>query len=450
MKSLESRLQLGLALTLVILMGLMWFVGSNAVRSMAESLVVSRLEHDAEGLLAAMVIEPGKEHPEWSRINQVYSQPFSGHYYIIRFDDGNTLYSRSMWDQSIEIPSLTTGESQRLMVNGPSGQPILLLLNGYKKNGRSFTLGVAEDMTSAHKQRDYFMRWFALLALAGLFALLLVQSIVVRRSFKRLIQVREDIRQLEQGKAVKLSEDVPTEVLPLVQEFNRLLLLLSQRLERSRNGLGNLAHALKGPLNILTQYFDMNSSDNDIDLPQALAQTKRIRKLMDRELKRARLAGKNPSSIRFNPMDELPDLITVLQQVYRDKVVSVDTRIAKSTKPFGDREDMLELLGNLLDNAFKWAVSKVICSVNMDEGIALTVEDDGTGLEDEDIYNLIQRGTRLDENVEGHGLGLAIVGDIVKLYGGSISFGRSNDLAGLCVKVVLPITRMQPVVGQIK
>ncbi len=438
MRSLEGRLQLWLSLALVILMGLMWLVGSNTLRDMAESLVVSRLEHDAEGLLAAMVLEQDKERVQWGRVSQVYAQPLSGHYCIVRFADGQTIYSRSLWDQSMMIPELKTGESRRMTVKGPSEQPVLLLLKGYEKDGRVFTLGVAEDMTAANKERDYFIRWFALLAFSGLFLLLLVQSIVVRQSFKRLLKVREDIQRLEQGETLKLSEDVPTEVLPLVQEFNHLLLLLSQRLERSRNGLGNLAHALKGPLNILTQYFDASDSDAGIDLQQAIAQTKRIRTLMDRELKRARLAGKNPSSLRFDPSREIPDLIEVLQQVHKDKLVSIDIRVDESIKPFGDREDMLELSGNLLDKACKWAVSKVICSVYMGEDLALVVEDDGAGLNDDDIRNLTQRGTRLDENVEGHGLGLAIVGDIVKLYGGHISFSRSKELSGLRVQVLLP------------
>ncbi len=438
MKSLESKLQLGLALTLVVLMGLMWLVGSNNLRNMAEGLVASRLEHDAEGLLAAMVIGPGKQDVQLRWTSQVYMQPLSGHYYVISIDDGSTIYSRSLWDQTLDIPKLKTGDSRRLMVNGPSDQTVLLLLNGYEKHGRAFTLGVAEDMTVAYEELDSFVNWFAFLALSGLIVLLLVQSVVVRHSFKYLVKVREDIQKLEQGQVVKLSEDVPAEVLPLVQEFNHLLLLLSQRLERSRNGLGNLAHALKGPLNILTQYFDARDSGNGIDAQQAITQTKRIRMLMDRELKRARLAGKEPSGTRFDPVVEMPDLIGVLQQVHKDKDISIESRVTESVRPFGDREDMLELFGNLLDNACKWALSKVICGVSQGEDLVLVVEDDGSGLRNEDIDKLTQRGTRLDENVEGHGLGLAIVGDIVKLYGGSIRFSRSDELGGLRVRVMLP------------
>jgi len=439
MRSLERRLQLGLAVALVALMGLIWVIGSQALRSMTEGFVASRLEHDAEGLLAAMVIDPGGVKVRWRRINQVYSQPLSGHYYAIRFNDGRTTLSRSLWDQSLEIPQLKSGETRRELVQGPADQQLLLLFNGYRKNGQNFTLAVAEDMMPVYQERDHFMRWFAVLALGGLLGLLLVQSIVVRRSFRRLEKVQDDMHLLEQGHVVELSEDVPAEVLPLVQEFNHLLHLLSQRLERSRNALGNLAHALKEPLNLLTHYFDASQSDSeDPEQQQAALQTGRIRTLMERELKRARLAGKDPSSRRFNSVEELPDLIAVLQQVHRGKEVSVEYQIGEVVKPFGDREDMLELLGNLLDNAYKWAVSRVICRIEGSERISILVEDDGKGLKDGDIHLLTQRGTRMDENVEGHGLGLAIVGDIVKIYDGSITFGRSDELGGLCVQIFLP------------
>lgn len=439
MRSLERRLQLGLALTLVILMGLIWFIGNQAVRSMTESFVAARLEHDAKGLLAAMVIEPEGFRLRWRRINQVYSQPFSGHYYVIRFDDGHLVRSRSLWDQQLEIPQLKPGETSRQLVIGPSNQQLLLLLNGYQKSGRGFTLGVADDLTPIYQERNYFMRWFALLALGAVFSLLLVQSVVVRRSLKRLDKVRDDIHRLEQGKAVALSEDVPSEVLPLVQEFNRLLRLLAQRLERSRNALGNLAHALKGPLNLLTQSVDSHVAlPSDAGWQQAAVQTERIRQLMERELKRARLAGKELSSRRFNPTEEMPGLIRVLQQAHHDKAVSIQYQINGPVEPFGDREDMLELLGNLLDNACKWAASKVLCRIRDGEQIAILVEDDGTGLKDDDIHYLTQRGTRLDESVAGHGLGLAIVSDIVKLYGGTISFRRSPELGGLKLEIRLP------------
>lgn len=436
MKSLEQRLQIGLAITLICLMTLFWVFGNTALREMTESWIASRLEHDAEGLLSAMVIQDDGVKVRWRRINQIYSQPLSGHYYVIKFNDGEIIRSRSLWDQTLDIADLPTGHKTQQIIKGPSEQEVLLLVLGYQKQGRQFTLAIAEDMTPVYAERDTFLRWFAVLAVAGLLTLLSIQSLVIRFTLKKLNNVRSEIQQLEQGKQGSLSEDVPTEVLPLVQEFNHLLRLLSRRLERSRNGLGNLAHALKGPLNLLVQHFD--APESEANRKQAAKQTLRIKQLMDRELKRARLAGKELSSQRFNPSEELPDLIAVLQQIYRDKSIDITYQVDSDLASFGDREDMLELLGNLLDNACKWASQKVICQVQDGQEIVIRVEDDGAGLADGQIDEITQRGSRLDESIAGHGLGLAITGDIVKLYGGRLFFQRSQSMGGLCVEVGLP------------
>ncbi len=439
MNSLERRLQVGLSLSLVLLIGALWAVGNHSIKGLTQDFVVSRLEHDAESLLAALLIESDKTRVRWRRIDQIYSQPLSGHYYVVRLDNGNTLTSRSLWDQSMVVEQLQTGQSRQLHTEGPSGQHLLVWIKGFQKQGHSVTIAVAEDLSSVQLQRDRFMRYFALLAVGGLILLLAIQRLVVRRSFRRLEPLREEIRQLEQGKTDKLSEDVPTEILPLVQEFNHLLGLLALRLERSRNALGNLAHALKGPLNLLLQYFD-NVADQTTTHKHGSARTQveRIRQLMERELKRARLAGTGIQSQHFDPLVELPDLIGVLKQVHRDRQLNIEYEIEPDLPAFGDREDMLELLGNLLDNACKWASSRVHCRIENSAAIQISVEDDGQGLSDADLEKLTQRGIRLDESVEGHGLGLAIAKDIVKLYGGNIDFRRSANLGGLELNISLP------------
>jgi signal transduction histidine kinase len=440
MNSLERRLQLGLALSLVLLMGVLWAVGNNSIRGLTEDFVTSRLEHDAESLLMALVLESGELSIRWQHITQIYNQPLSGHYYVIHLEDGELITSRSLWDQTLQTPILELGEVRRSHALGPAGQPLLVWSKGFEKQGRNITVAVAEDLSAIQQERDRFMRYFALLALSGLILLILVQTLVIRRSFIRLETVREDIHRLEQGKTDKLSEDVPNEILPLVQELNLLLGLLAQRLERSRNALGNLAHALKGPLNLLIQYFDRTAETDNEPLArhQARNQVERVRQLMERELKRARLAGRGIQSQHFDPHQELPDLLEVLRQVHQDRRLDIQCQIDPTVSDFGDREDMLELLGNLLDNACKWANSRVVCRIKGQEDIVITVEDDGQGLSDEDLDRLTQRGIRLDETVEGHGLGLAIAKDIVKLYAGRMAFDRAARLGGLRVKINLP------------
>ena len=435
MTSLQNRLQLSLTLSLICFMALLWWAGSLAVQDLGEELIASRLEHDAESLLAA--IDPTNQ-AELKQINPIYNQPFSGHYYAIGWAEGSHLFSRSLWDQQLDTPALPPGEIRQWHTTGPGGQPLLVWSRHYQKQGQAITLTVAEDLTPLQNQLGLFQWVFAGLAFVVLLVLLSMQKRIINNSFRSLDQLRSEIKQLEQGEIVTLSEQVPSEVQPLVQEFNRLLELLALRLERSRNALGNLAHALKTPLSLLTQQLDNPALDQYPDLrADAQTQTQRIQKLMERELKRARLAGSASPGQRFDARQELPTLVEVLTRVHSRPELGIELNIAPETAGFGDREDMLELIGNLLDNACKWAGGKVRCSISGTEPIHITVEDDGPGLTEQGLQRLAERGVRLDESVDGHGLGLSIAKDIVKLYNGSIHFGRSEALGGLSIRIEL-------------
>jgi len=439
MNSLQQRLRWGLTLSLMLLMALLWWAGSFAVRTLGEDLIGSRLEHDAESLLAAITFD-SENRPQISgeHINPIYNRPFSGHYYIIHLNNESSHNSRSLWDQTLEVPHLKAGEIEQWHAKGPSEQKLLVWAKYFEKQGHRFTLAVAEDLTPLERHLSLFQWIFAALSIAVLLILLLVQKQVIHKSFQRLDAVQADIQRLEQGETGSLSEDVPDEVLPLVKEFNRLLELLALRLERSRNSLGNLAHALKGPLNLLVQSLDSTALDEHPDLRrQAQAQTQRIHQLMERELKRARLAGSGGPGQRFNAQQELPDLIKVLKQVHARHALDIKLQIAPETPAFGDREDMLELIGNLLDNACKWAKSKVLCRISGDHRIHISVDDDGPGRSESELKQLTQRGIKLDETIEGHGLGLSIAKDIVKLYNGTMEFKHSQTLYGLHVGITL-------------
>jgi signal transduction histidine kinase len=419
-------------------MVLLWLFGAKSIENLTEDFIASRLEHDSEALLGAIVIEHQQVKVRPVRINQIYRRPYSGHYYVIHNQDGTETTSRSLWDFKLQIPLMPIGENRRLNQLGPENQQLLVYVAGFRKQGRELTIAVAEDLLPIKQQRDLFLRNFALLALLGLIALLLVQGMVVRHSFRRLEPLREDVKRLATGEERQLSEDVPDEMTSLVKEINHLLQLLTSRNKRSRNALGNLAHALKGPMNLLRRYFDTFSvGENNIDRSLAGQQVERLRLLIDRELKRACLAGSGTMSQRFDPQVDLKDLLHVLKQIYRDKQLSVETVVTKDQPPFGDREDMLELLGNLLDNACKWATSRVRCTLTSDHDLQIIIEDDGEGLADEDVSRLTRRGSRLDEEIEGQGLGLAIVSDVVSLYEGELKFDRSPELYGLRVSVIL-------------
>jgi signal transduction histidine kinase len=427
-----------LALSLLLLFAALWLTGGRFLQSMTEDFVVSRLQHDAEALLGSLKITPHQINVRPARVNQIYLQPFSGHYYVIRLQDGCHSTSRSLWDFQLDLPLVKPGQHERLHLAGPNGQRLLIWISGYRKQERDLSIAVAEDVTPIAAMRERFQINFALLSLAGLLLLLLVQRMVVRRSFHQLEPLRAEIQALAESGGQRLNEDVPAEIRPLVEEFNHLLHLLVQRNERSRNALGNLAHALKGPLNLFGRYFDrLSEAGEEGEGEMAAAQAERIRLLIERELRRARMAGMGSPTQRFDPQRDLQDLIAVVGQIHQERSVSVERQVSPKLARFGDREDMFELIGNLLDNAFKWASRWVRISMSGAAEVEISVEDDGEGLSQEDLQRLAQRGSRLDESVEGHGLGLSIAMDIAKLYGGGISFDRSPDLGGVRVRVVL-------------
>ena len=393
--------------------------------------VASRLEHDAEALIAAL--DTGQRvlaRP----LPPVYSQPLSGHYFVVHFDDGTRLRSRSLWDADIDVAALAPGVAEHGFVAGPRGQRLIVWRSGYAKRGRTFTIGIAEDVAPLLTAlRTFLWSGIALAAItAGL--LLWVQKAVLRRGFRQLDEVRTDIRRLGRGETGQLRDAVPAEVRPLVRELNHLVTAWQGYLDRSRNAVGNLAHALKSPLQLLMQHG--REHQDSVVTEQAA----RMHQLVERELRRARLAGRATAAQLFMPERDVDDLVTTVNTLYRDKALEIQTLVrAPASLPF-DQEDMLELIGNLLDNAAKWAHRRILLAVVAAAGrVRISIEDDGPGAPPGTAGTLLERGMRLDEQVPGHGLGLAIASDIVRLYDGRITLATSATLGGFAAMVELPV-----------
>lgn len=436
MNSLLARLGLGLTLGLVVLFALQWWLVSGAMRNMSEAYVASHLEHDIDNLLGAILLDDNQQlvlNP--ARINGVFNMPFSGHYYLIRSDE-QVLRSRSLWDEQLELPQAHGDAHYGL---GPAGQRLLIMSQVYHKHGRTIVIASAEDLTPMEADLAEFRFNYGLVSVLVLVLVILLQAVLVRRGLRPLQQVRDEVVQLEQGEVLRLSESVPSEIKPLVKEFNSLLDVMQERLQRSRTSLGNLAHALKTPLTVLTRMVD---SDEMAQVPlvrqQLTNQTEQMRQMMERQLKRARLAGGASPGWQFKPSAELPDLVEVLGRVYGERHIQIETQIPAHLVAAVDREDMLELFGNVLDNACKWARSRVMLKIEDGPGLVFSVEDDGPGCAPELREQLLRRGVRADEDTAGHGLGLAIVQDIVEHYRGSLQLGQSADLGGFAVSVRLP------------
>lgn len=441
MPSLQTRLGAGLFISLLFVFAGLWLLVSNATRYLAEGYLYSRLQHDAESLLIATQLDPaGQLFIDELRISSIYQKPFSGHYYYIAHGN-NELRSRSLWDFSLTIDNSSGATQVRSRTPGPQDQELLVLVSNYSRNGENYTIAVAEDFTPIEQDISGFQKRFTLAAVFMLALLVLLQGVLLRTSLHPLKRVSDELRDLERGELSRLDENVPSEIAPMVREINHLFSVLVQRLERSRNSLGDLAHALKKPLTVLKQLTSAPGLEGQMELKQQLiSQTDHIGHITDRILKRARLAGEGPGGTYFSLDRDLPDLIHTFKLLYKDKEIGLTVDKPGKSLIAIDRDDMLELLGNVLDNACKWSRKLVTLVIRCHkEQLLITVDDDGSGVDDDAIKDIPARGTRLDETVQGHGLGLAIVSDIVRQYGGTLEIAHSSAMTGLSVRLTLPL-----------
>jgi len=439
MRTLSKRLAVWLSLILIIVFIGQWAALRYAIRKVVESQTLMHLEHDSDALLSSLGFSAGgalvlKE----MGVEEVYRQPFSGHYYVLHLDKKLALISPSLGDQPLPSVAISPGVKSFREVTGPKGQLVLTLSQGHSLLNHEVSITVGEDLTEMNEEIDEHSIASLGLILPLLIAAVLMQNLTIRRELQPLSSVKGELEKIRHGELGRIGGEVPGEIRPLVDEVNRLLELVHRRLYQSRTAVGNLAHAIKTPLAVLFRIAD----DPSLPAEQSAAlqaQTVIIRDRVERELKRARLAGSDRAGTQVDIHAELQVMSHVLASIYRDKGLEIAIDAPDRPIPY-DREDILELLGNLADNACKWAKRQVCIQVleTTDGGIHLRVADDGPGCTPEMTKQLGQRGVRLDESTAGHGLGLAICQDIVDSYGGSLKIGCDQSLGGLTVGVDLP------------
>lgn len=438
MTSLRTRLGLGLVSSLVVMIGLLWFTVGISVRILMEEQLASRLAHDAESLLGGLAVDTaGNAVMDARRIQGIYQQPFSGHYFQVDVE-GEVLRSRSLWDEVLPTPRVALGETRVDYITGPQQQALLLWTRGFRKQDRMVQIAVAEELDAMLAAMRGFRLRLAAWSLALLLMLLLIQRYIVARSLHSVSAAADDVVRLEQGDISALDERVPDEVRPLVEAINKLLQRQQQRLLRSREAIGNLAHGIKTPLTVLLQ---LGSEKIPADDAEAHAQLQRygrqINEQVDKSLRRARLAGDSLGANHFDLRTDLPPLVDTLNRLHRDKEIVFRQHTGQSGSLPLEQQDGMELLGNLLDNAWKWARSTVLLTVEHDTAWRILVEDDGPGIDTADLQLLAQRGMRQDEDIPGHGIGLSIVKSLVEELDGTLQFRASPSLGGLQVCITL-------------
>jgi signal transduction histidine kinase len=435
LNSIQQRLSISL-IAVLILVGLLlaqmslWLFDQGLRRYLE-----NHLHDEAELLVAALARGANGIELDQQHVSAAYHRPFSGHYFCIDLDE-QQWRSRSSWDFSLPEPA-QQGLMQDL-IDGPQAQQLLIVRADYRRFGKNILIVVAQDYTP---MLDSFRRVQLIgggIGLGALILLVLLQRYLVARALQPLEQVREQIAQLQQGQRTQLDAQVPQELQPLVQQINHLLQHTEDNLTRSRNALGNLGHALKTPLAILFSLANRQELNTHQELRDNLRnQLTHMQERISRELGRARLAGEALPGAYFVCAVELPDLVGTLAQIHGRHLTITWSAADKLRLPW-DRQDILELLGNLLDNACKWAQQKVTLNIHQEKNdFILTIDDDGPGIAPELRTQVLNRGARIDEQIQGHGLGLGIVRDIVEHCKGELNLYES-PLGGLQVVIRLP------------
>ncbi|MEO8459405.1 MAG: ATP-binding protein [Dokdonella sp.] len=299
------------------------------------------------------------------------------------------------------------------------------------------TFHVAEDVDALRHQVDIF-RTTLLTWLGGLGLLLLILLLsVLRWSLAPLRKVASDLTYVERGRYERLSGRYPVEVSGLTASLNKFIDAERDRLQRYRNTLSDLAHSLKTPLAVIRNQLESGSDDEEFRWT-VLEQVGRMDEIVAYQLSRAATSGHQTYAAPLPIQSFAEEIVRSLEKVYSTKGVLCEFDLADDALFQGESGDLMEALGNLLENAFKWARHRVVLSARSLPappgarriGLAIVVEDDGPGIPEEQIEHLLQRGVRGDERVQGHGIGLSIVQDILKSYGGDLVVERSRVLGG--------------------
>jgi signal transduction histidine kinase len=448
--SLAFRLVAGAAIwSLVILVGGGLLLAS-AFRESVESSFDARTDVLLGGLIADAEIGPEGRLVLRRRFTQArFERPFSGLYWqVTSASDGQVLLrSRSIWDQELPIPEATDEPGPRRgQAIGPEGQTLRIVARDVTLPGasREFTFIVAGAVDDIERETEAFNGTIAFavgILLVGLIGALLIQ---VRYGLRPLRSVEEGLTDIRSGRAERLTGELPSEIAPLADEMNKLLDHNAQIVERARTHVGNLAHALKTPLSVLTNEAGSPHSKQSVDAKvlsdTVRRQTDLMRRQVDHYLVRARAAASGSVlGARASVASVSDDLVRTLKRIHRDRDYHVTVDCPEDLDFRGERQDLEELLGNLLDNAFKWADGRIcVHAKRVAEQVVITVEDDGPGLSEEERARVLKRGARLDESVPGSGLGLSIVEDVAGLYQGSFELDAS-PLGGVKARLSLPL-----------
>jgi signal transduction histidine kinase len=373
--------------------------------------------------------------------DQRFLEPSSGLYYQISAKGHDEWRSRSLWDRALKIKADTGAETYVYDSDQFPDESLRIMERTIILPGSSsqWTFAVAQARAGLDEQihalRGTLIWSFALLGL-GLIGMAALQTFYGLRPLRA---VRREIAKMRSGNQSRLSAPMPDEVLPMVEELNALLAHNEKQAEEARTHAGNLAHALKTPLTVIMNAATAHANDlNETVMREAVT----MRRQVDHHLARARAVGRRGTAqSRAEVWASLLAVERAVARLYPDTRIDMDGDQTMAVRV--ERQDLDELLGNLIENAAKYGGGSVFATVRrIQDMVEIAVEDDGPGIPVAERERIFDRGVRLDSGKPGTGLGLAIVRDVAEIYGGTVMLDESEDLGGLLVRLMLPVAEI--------
>ena len=453
--SLQARSLLAAGIALTAFLGLTGFALDQAIYQTLLSTMHDRLQGYAYGFLATSDVSrsrrwiPPEVEPE-PRLESPGSGLYAGVVGPVEVDGARFDSWRSPSALVVNLPfddKLTPGASAFVgPLDGASGKIYKYSLgvtvwDAANRGSVDLTLHVAEDAANLQGQRDVFRRSL-LLYFGGLgMVLLLLLLGLLRWILQPARRIATELGRVERGEQEHLSADYPLELKRLSGSINDFIDSERNSLKRYRNTLSDLAHSLKTPLAVVRSQLE-SGADGEEFRWTVLEQIGRMDQIVAYQLSRAATSGHTTFAAPILVEPHAAEIVASLEKVYQAKNILCEFDIDPRAQFYGEEGDLLELLGNLIENAFKWAAHRVFVSAHTlpggttrRSGLELLVEDDGPGIPEDQVEHLLQRGARGDERVQGHGIGLAIVQDMLRAYRGNLTVSKSPTLGGTAFTV---------------
>ena len=444
--SLQARQLLAASLGLVAFLGLTGYALDRAFAEAALTSQRERLENFAKAYLnGAEVLRSGAIVMPQVPPDPRFDRPGSGLYAgvvgeSLRWESASAL-GRILPPPEPNAPGegRFDGPLQATEASGRSLAVYRYSLTTIWETGRGdleLTLALYEDAGYVANQVGVFRRTLWAWLGAAAIVLALVQALALRWSLRPLVGVEKALENVQQGSVARLIDEHPRELQPLTDSINALIDSERRNLEQVRRTLGDLAHSLKTPLAVLQSLLDAGASPAELRA-EVRTQVQRMNDIVGYQLSRAARSGHVLFAAPLKIEGSAEEIVLGLEKIYAAKGVLAEFDIDASARFHGELGDLQELLGNLLENAFKWAKRRVVLQVTTlpaptgkRSGVVFAVEDDGPGIPEDQVDRVLQRGVRGDERVQGHGIGLSIVLDIVAAYQGALTVERSPELGG--------------------